>query len=139
MFELMDGPIDAQVVTEQVRHPGAGAVLTFLGDARNTFEGRSVVRLEYEAYPEMAVPEMRRIAADLTARWPMARLAIVHRVGHVPVREASVVIAVSAPHRDAAYAASRFAIDELKARVPIWKKEVYADGSAWKQNQECNP
>ncbi len=111
MLRLKDEPIDAQVVTNVVRHPGAGAVLTFAGDARNTFEGRVVDRLEYEAYPEMAVPEMERIREDVSVQWPMVRLAIVHRVGCVPVGEASVVIAVSAPHRDAAYAASRFAID----------------------------
>ena len=83
------------------------------------------------------MPQMEAIGRVLTERWPGARVAIVHRVGVVPAGETSVVISVSAPHRDACYAASRFAIDTLKSQVPIWKKEVYEDGSNWKQNQEA--
>ena len=137
MFQVSEGEIDVCVVENAVRHTQAGAILTFRGDTREDFEGRRVVRLEYEAYPEMAVPQMEAIGRVLTERWPGARVAIVHRVGVVPAGETSVVISVSAPHRDACYAASRFAIDTLKSQVSIWKKEVYEDGSNWKQNQEA--
>jgi molybdopterin synthase catalytic subunit len=95
-----------------------------------------VERLEYEAYGGMAEREMAQIGSRIADRWPGVRVAMVHRLGVVAVGEASVVIAVSAPHRGEAYAASRFAIDELKAHVPVWKKEVYADGSVWKANAE---
>jgi molybdopterin synthase catalytic subunit len=135
MLALTTNPIDVLAVNAAVRHSGAGAVLSFVGDTRDNFDGRRVVRLEYEAYDEMVLPEMARIQRDLIARWPAVRLAMVHRTGVVPVGQASVVIAVSAPHRDEAYAASRFAIDTLKTRLPIWKREVYADGSTWKENQ----
>jgi MoaE-MoaD fusion protein len=134
MFEITDAPIDPRAVEDAVSWPGAGAVLTFLGIARDNFGGRAVQALEYEAYTEMAVPVMEQIRDDLVARWPDARLAIVHRTGRLAIGEASVVIAVASPHRAAAYEASRYAIDELKVRVPVWKKEVYADGEAWKAN-----
>ncbi|MCB9777770.1 MAG: molybdenum cofactor biosynthesis protein MoaE [Alphaproteobacteria bacterium] len=136
MFEIVSEPIDPRQVEAAVAHDGAGAVLTFAGTTRDSFEGRRVVGLAYEAFAEMAVPEMRAIADQAAARWPGVRLAMVHRIGEVPVGEASVVICVSAPHRGAAYDASRFAIDALKERVPVWKKERYEDGAAWKENAE---
>lgn len=136
MFLVTTEPIDPRRLEEAVARPEAGAILTFSGVARNSFEGRAVHALEYEAYAEMAVPEMRRIAEEIASRWPGARVAMVHRTGRLDIGEASVVIAVSAPHRDEAYEAGRFAIDALKARVPVWKKEVYADGEAWKANAE---
>jgi len=138
MFALSDGEIDVCAVENAVRHSKAGAVLTFRGDTREDFEGRRVVRLEYEAYADMAVSQMQEIGAQVAQRWPGARVAMVHRLGVVPVGETSVVISVTAPHRDACYAASRYAIDALKSAVPIWKKEVYEDGSTWKQNKEQN-
>lgn len=136
MRAITDAVIDPRAVEAAVAWPGAGAVLTFLGVARDNFEGRAVVALEYEAYAEMAVPVMEEIAAELAARWPGARVAMVHRTGRLKIGEASLVISVATPHRAACYAASRYAIDELKARVPVWKKEVYADGAAWKANAE---
>ena len=136
MLEITRRPIDARAVEAAVTWPGAGAVLTFLGIARDHFEGRPVVALEYEAYPELAVPVLEEIAAELRRRWPGARVAIVHRTGRLGISEPSVVISVATPHRAACYEASRFAIDTLKARLPVWKKEVYADGSAWKANAE---
>lgn len=137
MFRITDGPIDALAVQAAVTRPGAGAVLLFAGITRDTFAGRPVTRLEYEAYPEMAVPVMARIGAEAEERWPGVRVAMVHRTGRVDISEASVIIATSAPHRADAYAASRFAIDELKARVPVWKREHYADAApAWKANAE---
>ncbi|MCB9676761.1 MAG: molybdenum cofactor biosynthesis protein MoaE [Alphaproteobacteria bacterium] len=133
MIALVDGRIDVAGVRRAVDDSGFGAVLVFEGVGRDSFEGRAVVALEYEAYPEMAVPEMQRIADEAQARWG-AKVAIVHRTGRVAIGEPSVVIAVGTPHRAACYEASRYAIDELKLRVPVWKKEIYADGSAWKAN-----
>ena len=136
MIAITTEPIDAQAVEATVHHPGAGAVLTFSGVTRDNFDGRSVTGLHYDAYVEMAESEMAALRDQVTARWPGARVAMVHRIGALTVGEVSVVISVSAPHRDEAYQASRFAIDELKAKVPIWKKEHYADGNAdWKANK----
>ena len=136
MFLVTQDSIDSVAVAGTVRHDEAGAMIVFEGVTRNHHEGRRVVRLEYEAYDSMAQAHMQDIARRARSQWPDIRMAIVHRVGVVAVGEASVVIAVSAPHRDQAYAASRFAIDELKATVPIWKKEVYDDGASWKANGE---
>ena len=136
MVELTESVIDVGAVREAVSRDEAGAVLVFEGGTRNHHDGRAVVRLEYEAYASMAKTQMSVICDTIASRWPGSRVAMIHRIGVVDVGEASVVIAVSAPHRDEAYAASRFAIDTLKASVPIWKKEVYADGSVWKANAE---
>jgi molybdopterin synthase catalytic subunit len=134
MFEIVAHPIDVDRVRRAVDDPGFGAILVFEGVARDTFAGRGVVELAYEAYAPMAVGVMEEIGADIAARWPGARTAIVHRVGHVAIGEPTVVIAVGTPHRAECYAASRHALEELKARVPVWKKEIYTDGSAWKAN-----
>jgi molybdopterin synthase catalytic subunit len=135
MITLTDTPLDVRAIEDTVRDPGHGAILTFAGVARDTFGGRRVVALEYEAWAEPAVAELGRIAAEIAEKWPTARVAFAHRTGLVPIGEASVVVAVGAPHRDEAYAASRYAIDSLKARVPIWKKERYEDGEAWIANR----
>jgi molybdopterin synthase catalytic subunit len=108
-----------------------GAVCLFVGVVRNENRGRAVLRLEYEAYEEMALPLMEEIAADAARRFPVTDVRLVHRLGRLEVGEASVAVAVSSPHRAEAFAACRFAIDTLKAQVPIWKKELYADGSEW--------
>jgi molybdopterin synthase catalytic subunit len=134
MIGVTDRPIDVAAVRAAVDDPGFGAVLVFEGVARDSFDGRAVVRLEYEVYAELAVPVLQAIAAEAGQRWPGTRVALVHRSGVVPVGEPSVVVAVGAPHRAEAYAASRFAIDALKDRLPAWKKEIYEDGSAWKAN-----
>jgi molybdopterin synthase catalytic subunit len=105
--------------------------VTFAGTTRDHNDGRSVTRLEYEAYPEMALAEMRKIGDEARQRWPIADIAIVHRIGVVPIGEASVVIAVSSAHRAAAFAACHFAIDRLKEVVPIWKKEHFEGGEVW--------
>ena len=136
MLAITTKSIDPTAVEAAVARPEAGAVLTFSGVTRNNFAHRTVTGLRYEAYEPMALAEMASIRDEVLARWPGARVAMVHRIGQVDVGETSVVIAVSTPHRDACYAASRFAIDALKSRVPIWKKEQYADGAdAWKENQ----
>ena len=135
MIALVDRTIDVDAVRRSVDNPGFGAVLVFEGVGRNHFEGRPVQALEYEAYAEMAVPAMQEIASEAAREWEV-EVAIVHRTGRVAIGEPSVVIAVGSPHRAACYEASRYTIDTLKRRVPIWKKEIYADGSAWKANNQ---
>ena len=135
MIHLQRDRIDIGQVVESVQSSKAGAILLFQGVTRDNFDGRQVVRLEYEAYPEMAVAEMNKIKTEVLRRWPTVTISIVHRLGVVPVGECSVVIAVSSPHRQEAYEANRFAIDTLKSQVPIWKKEIYTDGTIWKENK----
>jgi molybdopterin synthase catalytic subunit len=113
-----------------------GALCLFVGVVRNENGGRPVLRLEYEAYEEMALGLMTQIEAEVRARWPVTDVRMVHRLGPMAIGEASVAVAVASPHRAEAFAACRHAIDTLKAQVPIWKKEFYADGSEWLQNRE---
>jgi molybdopterin synthase catalytic subunit len=122
-------PIDAASLAGAT--PADGAVCLFVGVVRNENQGRAVRRLEYEAYEEMALPLMEEIASETARLFPVTDVRLVHRLGRLEIGEASVVVAVSSPHRGEAFAACRFAIDALKARVPIWKKEFYADGSGW--------
>lgn len=131
MFEIVDRPISLTSVAEAVADPEAGAIATFAGTTRRSNGGREVLRLEYEAYREMAVSEFEKIAARAKTRWNITKVAIVHRVGIVPVGETSVAIAISAPHRAEAIEACRFAIDELKLVAPIWKKEYFTGGEVW--------
>ena len=126
-----DHPIDMQVLTEFVADPAAGAMATFVGMTRNTNEGRQVVRLEYECYPGMAEKEMGKIAEQVLTRWPVQKIAMMHRLGRVDIGEASVAIAVSSGHRHAAFEACHYAINQLKETVPIWKKELYEGGELW--------
>ena len=130
-FILTKEPLDADKVLEKVASPDHGASLVFVGTTREWTNGRRTVHLEYEAYAPMALKTMRRIDDEVAAKWPGTRCAIAHRLGTVPIGEASVVIAVSAPHRAECYEASRYAIDRLKQIVPIWKKEIREDGSEW--------
>jgi molybdopterin synthase catalytic subunit len=111
--------------------PADGALCLFVGVVRNENGGRPVSHLEYEAYEEMALPLMEQIEAETRARWPVTEVRLVHRLGALQVGDASVVVAVTSPHRAEAFAACRYAIDTLKAKVPIWKKEFYADGACW--------
>lgn len=131
MYRITDEAIDTASLLTAVADPGAGGTVLFVGTTRDQNEGRAVERLEYEAYREMAVAEMVRIGAEIERRWPVRAVAMVHRIGVVPLGEASVAIVVSAPHRDQAFAACRFGIDQLKATVPIWKKEYYQGGEIW--------
>jgi molybdopterin synthase catalytic subunit len=108
-----------------------GALCLFAGVVRNENGGRPVAFLEYEAYEDMARPLMEEIARETLQRWPVTRVNMIHRLGRLEIGEPSVAVAVTAPHREAAFAACRHAIDSLKSRVPIWKKEYYADGSEW--------
>ena len=131
MFKIVDGPIDAIALEDAVRTDADGAVIVFRGVARRFSCGRDVVHLEYEAYPEMAEKIMAQIGDEMKTRWPITEVAIVHRTGVLEIGQASVAIAVSAPHRGEAFAATQYAIDRLKQIVPIWKKEVWSDGSQW--------
>jgi molybdopterin synthase catalytic subunit len=139
MFEITDRPIDVAALLAAVRDPGAGAVCTFLGTTRKENVGRRVLRLEYEAFAGMAAKEMRRLAGEAKRRWPIRRVAMVHRIGVVPVGEASVGIAVASGHRAEAFAACRWLIDRLKEIVPIWKKEHFRGGEVWIGAQQGGP
>jgi MoaE-MoaD fusion protein len=130
-FRLVDGPIDLAAVVAEVADPDAGAIATFIGTTRRTSRGRVVTHLEYDAYAGMAEAEMARIADGVRARHEVRAVAMTHRTGHVPLGEASIVIAVAAAHRGAAMDACREAIDILKRTVPIWKKEVFEGGEEW--------
>lgn len=130
-LELTDEPISADRVLRAVADPRAGAVLLFLGVVRDNARGRRVNHLIYEAYEALARRELAKIAAAVTARWPVTGLAIVHRTGRLGVGEPSVAVAVSAPHRGEAFEAGRYTIDTLKQTVPIWKKEVWEGGAGW--------
>lgn len=130
-FELVHAPIDLVAVARRVRADLDGAVVTFDGFVRNESHGRRTLYLEYEAYESMALAKMREIGAEMHQKFPIHRVAIVHRLGRLEIGETSVFIAVSAPHRAAAFDACRFAIDTLKRTVPIWKKEYFEDGAVW--------
>ena len=130
-FRLTADPIDLEAVVAEVADERAGAIATFVGTTRVESRGRTVTRLEYEAYEGMAEQEMARIAEELIARYDLVKVAIAHRIGRVEIGEASVAIAVSAPHRADALAACKDAIDTLKETVPLWKKEIYEGGEEW--------
>jgi molybdopterin synthase catalytic subunit len=130
-FVLSDEPLSIERVVDEVRDDEAGAIATFTGTTRIHSRERTVTHLEYEAYEGMAERVMAEIAAGLHARYELSAVAIHHRIGHVGIGETSVVIAVSAAHREAALAACKDAIDELKERAPLWKKEIYEGGEQW--------
>lgn len=137
---LVDGPIDVNRVAACVAGPSRGAVVLFLGMVRDHHAGRSVGKLTYSAYRSMAEDGLRRIVGDLEASAPGLKAAIVHRLGEVPVGEASVAIAVGSPHRAAAYEASRTALERLKTEIPIWKREHYTEGPPlWREEEPLTP
>ena len=134
--DLTDGPIDVAAVERAVASDHCGAVLLFLGNVRNHHADRPVKLLTYSSYRRMAQETLERIVTEIEASSPGLRLAIVHRLGHVPVGESSVVIAAASAHREAAYGASRLALERLKKEVPIWKREHYSDGElAWREEE----
>ncbi len=130
-FRLSDAPLSLEAVVDEVRSDEAGAIATFLGTTRIESRGRTVLHLDYEAYEGMAEQVMAEIAEELKGRYDIREIAIHHRTGRIEIGEASVVIAVSAPHRQDALAACKDAIDTLKEKVPLWKKEVYEGGEEW--------
>jgi molybdopterin synthase catalytic subunit len=143
LFEIVESGISVDEVVARLADPANGAIVTFVGVVRCETDGRAVLYLEYEAYPEMAVQTLRQVAGEVQERWPDIReVAIVHRVGRLQVGETAVVIALSAAHRRQMFDALHYAIDRLKEIVPIWKKEVWADArdgqgprGEWKSEQ----
>lgn len=131
LFDITRDPLSTDELVNAVLVGSIGAIVTFTGTVRDNNEGRKVVALEYEAYDEMAVAEMARIGSEMAAKWGLHGIAIRHRVGRLAIGEASVVIAASSPHRREAFEACSEALDLLKARVPIWKKEYFEDGEHW--------
>ncbi len=128
---LSDRPLDVGEVVARVGGPDCGGIVTFVGAVRNRARGHAIRFLEYEAYPAMAEAEMERIAQEAGQRWPGCRVAMAHRHGHLEIGDLAVVVVAAAPHRAEAFEACRFAIDTLKEKVPIWKKEVATDGAYW--------
>lgn len=134
LYVLQREPIELAALVSRVTGPGLGAVATFSGTVRDSFQGRRVLHLEYEAYEPMALKVLREIGAGLRERYQIGSVAIAHRTGRLEVGETSVAIAVSAPHRRAALDACAQAIERLKAELPVWKKEFFADGAVWREN-----
>jgi molybdopterin synthase catalytic subunit len=131
MIKITEKPIDVQKVIDTASSLAAGAVNVFIGTVRNNANGKNVVWLEYEAYETMAVTEIRKIIDDASHRWPLLGWAVSHRIGTLKPGEVSVVVAVSSPHRRESFEACQYIIDTLKAKAPIWKKEVFEDGEEW--------
>jgi len=135
---VTDEELSLEKLAAMVASHKAGAVSTFAGTTRDNFNGKKVVHLSYEAYVPMALLEMEKIAQQMRQRWPeIISVAMEHRLGKVDIGESSVIIAVSSPHRRDSLEAVQYAIDKIKATVPIWKKEFYEDGGVWKENTEC--
>ncbi|MGA2509375.1 MAG: molybdenum cofactor biosynthesis protein MoaE [Candidatus Acidiferrales bacterium] len=135
VFQLVRQPIRPREIAEGMKAPEDGALVVFDGFVRNSFKGRQTLYLEYEAYEPMAYAKMRELGAEIRAKFPIHRLAIVHRLGRLEIGETSVWIAVSSPHRAAAFDACRYAIDTLKRAVPIWKKEFFVGGAVWAEGE----
>ncbi|HID07265.1 MAG TPA: molybdopterin converting factor [Armatimonadetes bacterium] len=131
LCQITQGQIDIARLLQYVHVPTAGGMVLFIGAVRAHSHGRTVHALEYDAYIPMAERELTKIAADVCQRWDVTKVAIVHRIGQLKVGDVSIVIAVSAPHRVAAFEASRYIIERIKTDVPIWKREIYADGARW--------
>jgi molybdopterin synthase catalytic subunit len=129
MISLTHSQIDYHSLTESVRSSQSGAVVLFLGTVRELTLGRRTVALDYEGYPQMAEVKLAELEVAARSRWPIDRVAIVHRLGHLELGDISVAIAVSCPHRKQAFEAGQFLIDELKVQVPIWKQENWDDGT----------
>ncbi len=132
-FEITPGTISADEIVARLADPAVGAIATFVGVVRGETDGRETLHLEYEAYADMAEATLTQIGDEVQEHWPSIReVAIVHRIGRLEIGEVATVIAVSAAHRPEVFDALRYAIDRLKEIVPIWKKEIWADGEAWK-------
>lgn len=136
--EVTEKCLNLDDITTLVSSPSAGAISLFIGTTRDNFQDKKVLRLEYDAYIPMAKSEMTKICEQIRVKWNVVRIAMFHRIGLVPIGEASIIIAVSSVHRKESLEAVEFGIDTLKDKVPIWKKEVYEDGeSEWKENNAC--
>jgi molybdopterin synthase catalytic subunit len=131
LFEITEEPIQVEKVLNKVSRREAGANALFVGTVREWTRGRKTVYLKYEAYAPMAIKMFEEINKEIQAKWPQAKVAITHRIGHLDITDAAVAIAVSTPHRKEAYEANEYAIDRMKQIVPIWKKEHWEDGETW--------
>ena len=131
MIEITGNPLEPEAITAKVRRETNGAVVTFLGTTRDNFEGKTVLTLESESFDEMALKKLEEVRQELMAEFGLEQIAISHRIGSVGIGEISLVIAVGSPHRKEAFNACHKAVDRIKQVVPIWKKEVYQDGSRW--------
>ncbi|OZI08921.1 molybdenum cofactor biosynthesis protein MoaE [Siphonobacter sp. BAB-5385] len=131
MIAVTDQPIAIAACIDAVQAERAGAVDVFIGTVRNHNQSKDVVRLEFETFDSMAVKKMKELAEEASRRWPVEKVAMVHRKGVLSIGEVAVVIAVSTPHRNDAFEACRWLIDTLKQVVPIWKKEIYENGEEW--------
>ena len=129
MIQIQNEPIDSDAVTKSVHSENAGAIVLFLGTTRRMTDGKETLRLEYDCYKPMAIAELEKLRTASMKQWPLKACAIVHRVGVVENGQASVVVAVSSPHRVEAFEAAQWIMDTLKRTVPIWKKEQWSDGS----------
>lgn len=138
MFWVTSEPIDSGKVIANVVRPEAGAISTFIGIAREFTKGKRTLFLEYEAYVPMAEKKLAQIADEINEKWPDTQTSIAHRIGKLDISDVAVAIAVSTPHRDDAFAASRYAIERIKEMVPIWKKENWEDGTKWIGDQKEN-
>lgn len=130
-IKILAEALDINYCTEYVQTPESGGINIFVGTVRSTTKNKKVKRLEFEAYERMATKELNKIADTVKEQWPVHKIIVHHRTGVLAIGEVAVVIAVSAAHRDAAFAACRYTIDTLKETVPIWKKEVFEDGEVW--------
>jgi molybdopterin synthase catalytic subunit len=136
LFEITLDPISADDVIARLTDPAVGAIATFVGVVRGETDSRKTLHLEYEAYPDMAEATLAQIGDEIQEHWPSIRqVTIVHRIGRLEIGETATVIAVSAAHRPDVFDALHYAIDRLKEIVPIWKKEVWTDGEAWKSKR----
>ncbi|MEN2767395.1 molybdenum cofactor biosynthesis protein MoaE [Ornithinibacillus xuwenensis] len=130
-FEIIEEPIQIQSIIDKVTRSEAGAVTTFVGTVREWTKGRRTLYLEYQAYKPMAIKMLERIGKEIMEKWNETEVAITHRIGRLTISDVAVVIAVSSPHRKAAYEANEYAIERIKQIVPIWKKEHWEDGETW--------
>ncbi|MUK90432.1 molybdenum cofactor biosynthesis protein MoaE [Ornithinibacillus sp. L9] len=131
LFEVIDQPIEVGELVKKVERREAGAITTFIGTVREWTKGRRTMYLEYQAYIPMAVKMLAKIGEEIEEKWQDTKVAITHRVGRLDISDIAVVIAVSSPHRKAAYEANEYAIERIKQIVPIWKKEHWEDGETW--------
>ncbi|MFP6669042.1 MAG: molybdenum cofactor biosynthesis protein MoaE [Pirellulales bacterium] len=130
MIAITESSIDIEALLAEISTPDAGAVVLFLGTTRQTTDGRQTESLDYECYEEMAARKLTSLESEARQRWPLLNCGIIHRIGHLEIGQASVAVAVSTAHRQAAFEAGKWLIDTLKEVVPIWKKENWADGSS---------
>lgn len=138
-YEIVEQPIEAQPYIDYVLHPGAGAVTVFTGHVREWTQGVRTKYLAYEAYVPMAEKMLAQVGEEIEQKWPGTRVAIAHRIGQLQISDIAVVIAVSSPHRKAAYEANEYAIERIKEMVPIWKKEIWENGEEWIGDQRRSP